>query len=96
MRAKLTELSKEKFVVADFYTDNCGACKLIEPILRKIKDEHDDVHVEFINATEDRDSAIEFGVMGAPTLIIFRDGVELDDRIVGFMPEPQLLKAIKG
>jgi thioredoxin-like negative regulator of GroEL len=37
---------------------------------------------------------MQFGVTGIPTMILFKDGAMLE-RIVGFMPKPQLLKRLE-
>jgi thioredoxin-like negative regulator of GroEL len=37
---------------------------------------------------------MHFNVSGIPTMILFRDG-EVLERIVGFMPKPQLMKRLE-
>ena len=37
---------------------------------------------------------MHFGVTGIPTMILFKDG-QMVERIVGFLPKPQLLKRLE-
>jgi len=82
------ELKKE-FVVADFYADWCGPCKMIAPFLKKIAEEIPDITFVKINVDENENLAAEFSVMSIPTLIIFKNGVEIE-RKIGFVTKPSL------
>ncbi|MEX0720623.1 MAG: thioredoxin [Balneolaceae bacterium] len=62
-------------VLVDFYTDWCGPCKLMEPILKDLKAEmKDDIHIVKIDAEKNADAAILYQVRGVPTLILFHQG----------------------
>lgn len=82
------ELKKE-FVVADFYADWCGPCKMIAPFLKEIAGEIPDITFVKINVDENENLAAEFSVMSIPTLIIFKNGVEIE-RKIGFVTKPSL------
>ncbi|MDD3348477.1 MAG: thioredoxin [Bacilli bacterium] len=82
------ELKKE-FVVADFYADWCGPCKMIAPFLKEIAEEIPDITFVKINVDENENLAAEFSVMSIPTLIIFKNGVEIE-RKIGFVTKPSL------
>jgi len=47
-----------------------------------------------LNVDENQETPQHFGVTGIPTMILFKGG-EAVERIVGFMPKPQLLKRIE-
>ncbi|MFT5128046.1 MAG: thioredoxin 1 [Rhodothermales bacterium] len=70
----------------DFYTDMCGPCKQIAPIITQIADEYaGKVKVGKVNAADELELAQEYDVMGVPALLFFKEG-ELVDRRAGFGP----------
>ncbi|MBX9567990.1 MAG: thioredoxin fold domain-containing protein [Candidatus Obscuribacterales bacterium] len=93
----------KKYVIADFYTDWCGWCKVLDKATFK------DPSVEAFLAknavcmkvnSEDNKSGTalsqEFEVSGWPTVIIFDPAGQEVDRISGFMPAPQFLKWVQS
>jgi len=81
-------------VLVDFWATWCGPCKMIAPVLEEIATEMDGkLVIGKLDVDENQDTAMAFGVMSIPTLLLFKDG-EPVDRIVGFQPKPQLLKRI--
>lgn len=77
-------------VLVDFYTDWCGPCKMIAPILDQLSIEMADV--KFIKLNVDNAPTIKqkFGVMSAPTLMIFKDGKQVTQSS-GFQPKEKLI-----
>ena len=69
--------------LVDFYADWCGPCKMIAPIVESIANEHDDVVVGKLNIDEAYDIAVKYQVMSIPTLIVFKNGIEVS-RSVGY------------
>lgn len=78
-------------VLADFYADWCGPCKMVAPILEEIAGERDDVKIVKINVDEAGDIAAEFAVMSIPTLILFKNGRQ-EKKAVGYQPKEALLQ----
>ncbi|MFL5827800.1 MAG: thioredoxin [Thermoleophilaceae bacterium] len=77
-------------VVVDFWAAWCGPCKMIEPILETLAQEHAGrLKVVRLNVDENQDIAARFQVQGIPLLVLFRDGKEID-RLVGAAPKPKL------
>lgn len=70
-------------VVADFYADWCGPCKMLSPMLEKMSAENVDAAVKFIkiNVEEDQQLAGTFGISGIPTVLIFKDGQIFDEKV---------------
>ncbi|MGN0690922.1 MAG: thioredoxin [Oscillospiraceae bacterium] len=88
-------LGAEKTVIADFFSETCGPCRRMAPILDEIAEEHgDELSVVKISIGSDPDLAIEYGVQYVPTMIFFRNGEELD-RIVGAVSKNELLETVK-
>jgi len=66
--------NSDKTVLVDFYADWCGPCKMQSPIVEKLAQDRDDVKVCKLNIDEQRDIAIEYGVMSIPTIMIVKNG----------------------
>lgn len=73
-------------LVIDFWAPWCAPCRMIEPIFHELAEAYAGV-VSFgrLNVDENPATAAKFGVMSIPTLIMFKDGIEVD-RIVGALP----------
>ena len=82
-----TVLKTDAPVLVDFYADWCAPCKMVAPLMDEIA--HDQVG-KMLVAKVDTDAAQEvamrYGIRSIPTLIVFRDGEEVE-RSVGFEPE---------
>lgn len=76
-------------VLVDFYADWCGPCRMVGPVIEELSDEMPEVGFKKINVDEEGELAGLFGVRSIPTLVLFKDGKEVD-RIVGFKPKNAL------
>lgn len=78
----------EKEAVVDFYATWCGPCKMFGPVFEDVSLKND---INFVKVDVDKYSEIarEYGVMTIPTVILFKDGVEVK-RNIGFMSEEEL------
>jgi thioredoxin 1 len=74
-------------VAVDFWAPWCPPCRAIAPILKELASEYaDTLMIAKLNIDEHQHYVSRLGIRGAPTLIIFKDGVEVD-RLVGAMPK---------
>jgi thioredoxin len=82
--------SHDKPILADFWADWCGPCKMMAPVLEQLaKDWKGRITVIKINTEEKQQLAQRFNISGIPTLILFKNGGEIH-RITGAMPLAQL------
>ena len=87
-------LNAELPTVVDFWAVWCGPCKMIAPLLEEIAEEYaGQLQVTKLDVDTNNNAAYQYGVMGIPTLLLFKDGEEVE-RIVGFMPKDKLLSKL--
>jgi thioredoxin 1 len=75
-----------------FFTPTCGACRMQEPLIQKIRQHHPDAIFK-IDASTNREAASAYGVMGVPFLAFIEDGklisakagVQSEEAIVNFL-----------
>ena len=88
---KTEVLDSSEPVLVDFSAVWCQPCKMLDPIVKQLAGEWDGkVKVVKIDADENPNLVMQFGVMGIPTLLFFKGG-EIKERITGFMPKEKLV-----
>ena len=76
--------------LVDFWAEWCGPCRMIAPIVEEIaRDYEGRVQVVKMNVDANPRTPTRLGIMGIPTLILFKDGREVD-RVVGYRPKRAL------
>jgi thioredoxin 1 len=80
-------------VLADFYADWCGPCKMLEPIVADIASETD-AAVAKVDVDAHQQLAAQYQVQGVPTMVLFSDG-EVAERIVGVRDKAELTSMIQ-
>lgn len=89
------EIAKaDKPVLVDFWAVWCGPCQMMAPILHELETEMPDVQIGKVNVDEQMDLARQFRVVSIPTLIIFKNGQEVQ-RMVGVTSKEELKDALK-
>ena len=86
--------TKNRLVLVDFWAEWCAPCRMMAPILNEVAAELDGkAFVGKVDVQKYQDLATKFKVRGIPTLILFKDGKEVN-RFVGVKTKDFLLKEI--
>ena len=79
-------------VLVDFTAVWCGPCKMLEPIVKELANEWvGQVKVVKLDVDDNQNIAMQYQVMGVPTLALFESG-ELKERLTGYRPKKQIVK----
>lgn len=90
------DASLNKLVVVDFWATWCSPCRMLKPVLERVSNEEgmpDLVDFVLIDVEANQELADQYQVSGTPTIIFFKDGVEVG-RKVGLMMKPEFLEAM--
>lgn len=77
-----TLASSKNIVVIDFFAEWCMPCVMMSPVIEEISERFKNVKFAKINIDENSSLASKFKVMSIPTLIIFKNGKEVE-RMIG-------------
>lgn len=68
--------------VKKFYGTWCGPCRVLTPIINEIKEQFPSVNFYDVDIDDDYEEATKYEIRSVPTVILIKDGVEVD-RIIG-------------
>lgn len=103
MAVKITDqnlkekLSSNEVVLVDVWAEWCGPCKILGPTIDDVAlqyESKDGIVIGKANVDENPEVASEYGVKSIPTVIIFKDGEEVN-RIVGANSKQTYVDAIE-
>jgi len=82
-------------VVADFWAEWCGPCKMIAPVLRELATQYKDkIKIAKIDVDAQVELAQQFNIVSIPTILVFSKGKVVKQQI-GAVPRQALEKMIK-
>ena len=84
-------LDAEKPVLVDFTAVWCQPCRMVDPIVKQLaQDWEGKVKVVKLDADENPNIVMQYGVMGIPTLMLFKSG-QIKERVTGYQPKDKLV-----
>jgi len=84
-------LDADKPVLVDFTAGWCQPCKMIDPIVKQLAQDWDGkVKVVKLDADENPNIMMQYGILGIPTLMLFKSG-QVKERMTGYQPKDKLV-----
>ena len=82
-------------ILVDFWAPSCGPCKMLGPVIDGLADElSGKAVVGKVNIDDEPDLAAKYGVVTIPTIILFKDGQEVN-RLVGVQSKLTLTQMVE-
>jgi thioredoxin 1 len=87
-------LKSDTPTLVDFWAVWCGPCRMVAPVVDEMaREQAGKLKVMKLDVDENQNTAMAYGVMSIPTLILFKNGQPVE-RIVGFRPKGDMEKKI--
>jgi thioredoxin 1 len=89
-------LRATELVLVDFWAEWCPPCRMIGPLIDALATEYKGrVKVAKLDVDGSPDLAARYGVQSIPSLLLFREGKVVDQRL-GALPRPELVRFIEA
>jgi len=83
-------LNSEETIMVDFWSEWCGPCRAVSPILDQIASEHSDkIKIVKLNVDDNPQTAMKYQITSIPAMKVFKGG-EVVKTIIGAKPKPQI------
>ena len=87
-------LNAQDPVLVDFTAVWCAPCRMVDPIVKDLaQDWEGKVKVVKLDADQNPNILMQYGVLGIPTLMLFKGG-EIKERVTGYQPKDRLVSKL--
>lgn len=104
--SKITEVTADTFdaevlrsplpVAVDFFSDQCGPCRILKPILESLAEViGDEAKIVAVDVADNERLVADHRIQAIPTILVFKDGVELR-RMVGLAELGELREVLEA
>ena len=88
-------LGSSKPVLVDFWAQWCTPCRMLAPTVEAVAQQYSEAaNVVKLNVDDNPSTAQRYGIKGIPTLILFREGKEVE-RVVGATSKESITRMIE-
>jgi len=88
-------LGSSKPVLVDFWAQWCTPCRMLAPTVEAVAQQFSDTaNVVKLNVDDNPSTAQRYGIKGIPTLILFREGKEVE-RVVGATSKESITRMVE-
>ena len=89
-------LGSDQPVAVNFCATWCGPCTMFRPTVNALAEQYaDQLTVTYLDVDKNREIAQRYGVRSIPTMLLFSNGVQVDE-IVGAQPKPQVISKVES
>lgn len=87
-------ITADGITLVDFWAEWCGPCRAFAPVFEEVAGENPDITFAKVDTEAEQQLAGMLGIQSIPTLMIFRDGIQLF-RQAGALPKAALADLVK-
>ena len=88
-------LGSDKPVLVDFWAEWCAPCRMLAPTVAAVAEQYGETaSVVKLNVDDNPSTAQRYGIKGIPTLILFREGKEVE-RVVGATSKESISRMVE-
>ncbi|MDR1452098.1 MAG: thioredoxin [Helicobacteraceae bacterium] len=88
--------TKDGVSVVDFWAPWCGPCRMVAPTIEELAKTYEGkVTIGKVNVDENQELATRFSVRSIPTILFFKEGVQVDS-ILGLQPKQKFEEKINA
>ncbi len=88
-------IKSDKVKIVDFYATWCPPCKMLSEVLENISKSRVDYDILKVDIDKNIGLAEKYKINVVPTMIFFKDGVEVE-RVEGFITEEEIIEKVSN
>lgn len=86
-------INNNKITIIDFWAAWCGPCKLLGPVIEELAKDNAGIAIGKLDVDANNETAKKFGIRGIPTVLFYKDGVQVH-KLIGYQPKESIQKII--